>query len=202
MILSNVEIHKAIDEKRLVIRPEPLPRVKPIGGGHCPYNTHTVDLKLSSEIVVPAAGKFTYDMVAQGSLAQLIKSHSETLKITDSQPFLLEPGKFVLAKTVEWIELPIQDGCEQCLSARIEGKSSMARLGLLIHFTAPTIHPDFQVTLTLEMINLGPASILLRPNMYIAQLIIEEVKGCPSRNPSQFRGQNEAVGVPGSDEPK
>ena len=196
MILSNVEVHKAMDEKRLVIRPEPLPRAPEIKGGHCPYDTHSVDLLLSDEIVIPATGKFSYDMSCPGNLAQTIKSHSETRKLTNDQPYVLEPRKFVLGKTVEWIGLPIKENCTTCLAARIEGKSSMARLGLLVHFTAPTVHPDFEGTLTLEMINLGPANILLRPNMFIAQLIVEEVKGCPNRNPSQFRGQSEAVGVP------
>lgn len=195
MILSNVAVHKALDSKRLIIDPEPSPRTKPIGGGHCPYDTHTVDLRLSSENVVPSGGKFTYDMAAHGSLAQLIKSHSETVTITDRQPFVLEPQQFVLGKTIEYVELPIADNCEVCLGARIEGKSSMARVGFLVHFTAPTIHPGFQGTITLEMINLGPARILLRAEMYIAQLIVEEVKGCPVHNPSQFHGQREAAGV-------
>lgn len=195
MILSNVEVHKAIDERRLIIRPEPLPRAPGVGGGHCPYDTHSVDLKLSPEIVIPTANRFSYDLSSAGNLAQLIKANSETRKLTRDQPFALEPNRFVLGKTVEWIELPITENCETCLAARIEGKSSMARLGLLVHFTAPTVHPDFQGTLTLEMINLGSAKILLYPEMFIAQLIVEEVKGCPNRNPSQFRGQREAVGV-------
>jgi dCTP deaminase len=195
MILSNAEVHKALDEKRLIIEPQPAPRQKPIKGGHCPYDTHTVDLRLSTEIVVPSGGKFTYDMVAAGNLAQLIQSNSKALEITTEQPYVLEPGKFILGKTVESVELPIQEACETCLAARIEGKSSMARVGLLVHFTAPTIHPGFEGTITLEMINLGPAKILLYPNMYIAQLIVEEVKGCPNRNPSQFQGQRAAVGV-------
>ena len=197
MILSNVEVHKALDDKRLVITPEPMPRAMSVAGGHCPYDTHSVDLRLSPEIVIPTTGKFIYDMASAGNLAQLIKAHSETLKLTSSQPYVLEPNTFVLGKTHEWIELPITDKCETCLAARIEGKSSFARLGMLVHFTAPTVHPGFEGTLTLEMINLGPASILLRPGMYIAQLIVEEVKGCPNRNPSQFQGQREAVGVVG-----
>ncbi|MEX2176204.1 MAG: dCTP deaminase [Pirellulaceae bacterium] len=199
MILSNVEIHDAIDKKRLIIKPEPSPRTMGVAGGHCPYNTHSVDLRLSPEIVIPTTGKFSYDMVQAGNLAQLIKAHSQTLKLTADQPFILEPGRFVLGKTLEWIELPITANCEACLAARIEGKSSFARLGMLVHFTAPTVHPDFEGTLTLEMINLGPASIILRPDMYIAQLIVEEVKGCPNRNPSQFQGQRDAVGVIGGE---
>ena len=84
-----------------------------------------------------------------------------------------------------------------CLAARIEGKSSRARIGLLIHFTAPTVHPGFSGLLTLEMINLGPARILLRPEMPIAQLIVEEVKGLPFENYSQFQNQTTPAGEQG-----
>ena len=95
----------------------------------------------------------------------------------------------MLGRTLERVSLPLVEG-KVCLAARIEGKSSRARVGLLVHFTAPTVHPDFSGTLTLEMINLGHASILLVPEMPIAQLIIEEVRGFPIRNRSQFQGQN------------
>ena len=72
--------------------------------------------------------------------------------------------------------------------------SSRARIGLLIHFTAPTVHPGWSGPLTLEMINLGPARILLRPEMPIAQLIVEEVKGLPFENSSQFQNQSTPAG--------
>ncbi|HKI19287.1 MAG TPA: hypothetical protein VKA15_15480, partial [Isosphaeraceae bacterium] len=103
---------------------------------------------------------------------------------------------FILAQTREWVELPIEhpDNSETCLAARIDGKSSRARVGLLIHFTAPTVHPGFEGNLTLEMINLGPTSIILPPGMPIAQLIVEEVKGIPRLNPSQFQGQSTPEG--------
>lgn len=80
-------------------------------------------------------------------------------------------------------------------AARIKGKSSRARCGLLIHFTAPTVHPGFEGRLVLEIINLGPSPILLTPGMYIAQLIVEEVKGIPNdEHPSEFQGQLSATG--------
>jgi len=69
-------------------------------------------------------------------------------------------------------------------------------VGLLIHFTAPTVHPGWSGPLTLEMINLGPARILLRPGMPIAQLIVEEVQGLPVPDKSQFHDQVTPAGVP------
>ena len=55
VILSNIEIQKALDEGRLVIEPEPLPR-RPAAGEYCPYDTHAVDLRLFQEIAVPQPG--------------------------------------------------------------------------------------------------------------------------------------------------
>ncbi len=193
MILCNTRLHAALDSRELVIDPEPSPR-EPQVGSHCPYDTHSVDLRLSEEIAVPSGGKFSYDATQSGSIAKLITDHSKKYVLSESQPFKLDPHKFILGRTLERVHLPIKPGCDHCLAARIEGKSSLARLGLLVHFTAPTIHPGFEGAITLEIINLGPASILLTPEMYIAQLIVEQVLGCPKENPSDFQGQSTAAG--------
>lgn len=193
MILSNCEIHKAIDEGRLIIKPEPLPRVPTIEQ-ECPYDAHTVNLKLASEIFIPKAGTYSIDLRGNGSLPEFIEKQSEKIQIKDNQPLTLEPHQFVLAKTVEWIELPLRDTPPH-LAARIEGKSSRARCGLLIHCTAPIIHPEYAGYLTLEIANLSPATFLLYPNMDIAQLQIEEVKGEIISNLSQFQNQKRASGT-------
>lgn len=194
MILSNVEIHKALDEGRLIIDPQPMPRAPGMERDHCPYDTHSVDLTLASEVVVPESGQLSFDLSQPGSVAQTIENHSTSKTITREQPWNLKPNNFILAKTREKVSLPIDKTSPTCLAARIEGKSSRARVGLLVHFTAPTVHPGFKGTLTLEMINLGPANILLSPGMAIAQLIVEEVKGCPIQNDSQFQGQTNPEG--------
>jgi dCTP deaminase len=189
MILSNVEIQRALDEGRLVIDPEPLPR-KPGGQGiDCPYQTSAVDLRLGNEIAY-LKGKLPFDVnLGRGGFATLFGPHSNRQTITTEQPFVLQPGRLVLGKTLERIELPIgADG--DCLAARIEGKSSYARCGLLVHFTAPTIHAGFDGTITLELYNLGPINISLYPDTPICQLILEIVKGVPFRNDSQFQGQS------------
>jgi dCTP deaminase len=192
MILSNREIHRALDDGRLIITPEPLPRT-PMIDQECPYDTHSVNLKLHDEIFVPENGKFSFNLGNPGSLADLITKHSKKYTINEKQGFNLEPGNFVLARTIERIELPIRSNSIN-LAARIEGKSSRARCGLIIHCTAPTVHPGFEGTLTLEMANLGPATITLTHEMYIAQLILEEVSGEIIRNPSTFQGQSTPSG--------
>ena len=71
---------------------------------------------------------------------------------------------------MERVELPVLEEYDTCLAARIEGKSSRAGGGILVHFTAPTVHPDFRGTLTLEIINLGKSPFLLCLGMPIGQL--------------------------------
>ena len=197
MILSNVELHKALDQGRLVITPEPQPRFVSVGTEHCPYDTHSVDLRLGDEISVPQPGTYAYDHTQTARLSEHLAKTAVKNRITPATPFKLEPNQFVLGVTLERVELPIPSVGEICLAARIEGKSSRARTGLLIHFTAPTVHPGFQGRLVLEMINLGAAPILLSPMMLIAQLIVEEVRGISRRNDSQFQNQTNPDGAPG-----
>lgn len=119
---------------------------------------------------------------------------SETQQLTSDHPFVLRPNRLVLGRTLEKVSLPITaDG--QALAARVEGKSSYACCGLLIHFTAPTIHAGFMGTITLELINLGPCNISLYPGTPICQLILEEVRGVPFRNDSQFQNQARPGGI-------
>jgi dCTP deaminase len=193
MILSNVEIQRALDEKRLIIDPEPLPRM-PGGDADCPYQTSSVDLRLGNEIAY-LKGKLPFDVnLSRGGFATFFGPHSSRQTITTEQPFVLKPGRLVLGKTLESIELPIgADG--DCLAARIEGKSSYARCGLLVHFTAPTIHSAYKGTIALELYNLGTVNISLYPGNPICQLILEIVKGVPFRNDSQFQGQSAPGGL-------
>ena len=195
MILSNEELFAALDSGRLVITPEPSPRRPEIGAtdDYCPFDTHAVDLTLGTEITIPETGTYAYDLMQPTPLARFIERNSRRYSIDQHSHFVLERQQFILAQTREVVALPIEHSTntetKTCLAARIEGKSSRARVGLLIHFTAPTVHPGWRGQLTLEMINLGPARILLKPSMPIAQLIVEEVKGSPKANPSQFQGQ-------------
>lgn len=189
MILSNVNIHDAIDRGWLRITPEPDPRKQVEGGAKCPYQTSAVDLRLGNEIAYFKSGIAVNLDLRKGDFNSVFAPNSETRTITDEQPFVLRPNKLVLGKTLERVELPLLEDSAVCLAARVEGKSSYARCGLLVHFTAPTVHAGFAGTITLELINLGPLDIALYPNMPICQLIIEQVAGTPFRNDSQFQNQ-------------
>jgi len=196
MILSNIEMQEAMDSGRLVIDPRPQP-LRPGPGLKCPYDTHSVNLALSHEISIPRGGPYSFDLEQGGDLSEFLSRNSEKRIITDSG-YPLKQFQFVLGKTKEYVNLPLDHPVNRergtCLAARIEGRSSVARCGVLVHFTAPTVHPGFDGTLTLEIINLGPANFILRPGMPIAQLIVEEVSGTPFENPSVFKGQRTPEG--------
>jgi dCTP deaminase len=131
----------------------------------------------------------------KGGIARFLADHCEVRHIDDDQPYSLRYGRFVLASTHERVAFPLDPPAEPILAARVEGKSSLARCGLLVHFTAPTIHAGFSGHITLEMINLGPADILLTPGMFICQLILEEVRGRPTGAPNQFMNQSKPSGL-------
>jgi dCTP deaminase len=96
----------------------------------------------------------------------------------------LEPQQFVLGHTLEKVNLPLH------LSARLEGKSSLARLGLMIHFTSAHIAPGFDGIIVLEMLNHSPNRIALIPEMPIGQLVFEKLSMLPRKAYSgRYHGQ-------------
>jgi dCTP deaminase len=192
MILGNIEIVRCIKAKKFSI--ENLASMDPYGE---PFNTSAVDLRLGDEILVPKKrAPIQIDLTDKEGIAKHLKDTSESVVITRTQPYSLEPYTFVLGKTKEVVSFPIIKGANINYSARVEGKSSAARYGLIVHFTAPTIHAGFDGSITLEMINLGPHSILLKPEMYICQLVIEVVQGRIFKGKSTFRGQRTVGGSP------
>jgi len=92
----------------------------------------------------------------------------------------------VISRTLERVHLPILER-GPWLAARVEGRSSYARCGLLVHFTAPTIHAGYSGQITLEIQNFGPYPIILGAGTPICQLIWGD--GRPFRNDSQFQEQ-------------
>ncbi|HEY5190254.1 MAG TPA: dCTP deaminase [Solirubrobacteraceae bacterium] len=89
---------------------------------------------------------------------------TEEVVVPDGESFVIHPGEFCLGRTLEWVELPDD------IVARIEGKSSLGRLGLIVHATAGFCDPGWKGTLTLELNNLTRIPIKLYPGLEIAQL--------------------------------
>ena len=116
---------------------------------------------------------------------------TEMLTIVDDEPFILHPGEFVLGQTLEWVELPND------LVARLEGKSSLGRLGLLIHSTAGYVDPGWKGNLTLELSNVANLPIALYYGMRIGQISffrmsspVDRPYGSPELG-SKYQGQSE-----------
>src|SRR5665213_2415693 len=106
-------------------------------------------------------------------------------------PIGLSPKSFILAWTKEKIKLPITSR----LAARVEGKSSLARLGLGVHINAPTIHAGFPgQPIQLEIFNYSGMTFNIYPKMRICQLIVEQTLGTPVRGyEGQFSQQGPSV---------
>src|SRR5512135_66145 len=116
---------------------------------------------------------------------------TELLTVAEDEPFILHPGEFVLGQTLEWVELPDD------LVARLEGKSSLGRLGLLIHSTAGYVDPGWKGNLTLELSNVAKLPIALHHGMKIGQISffrmsspVERPYGSPELG-SKYQGQSE-----------
>jgi len=201
MILSNASIFEALDDGRLIIEPEPTPRIPHPENPLSPYDTTSVDLRLSQHLQVPERNlAISIDLRSEGDIPRTIAQISGTQTINATQGWRLDCGVFVLGRTEERIKLTLPDDFPErargkpCLAARVEGKSSRARFGILIHFTAPTIHAGWDGPITLEIMNFGPSPFILYPGMPICQLIVEMVCGEPYPKPSQFQGQTTPSG--------
>jgi dCTP deaminase len=149
MILSDRDIRQHLADGRILIDPFDPACVQP----------SSVDLHVGNQFRVFANNRYPYIDVRkeQPDLTELVD-------MAPDEPFILHPGEFVLGQTVEWVEIPDD------LVARLEGKSSLGRLGLLIHSTAGYVDPGWRGTLTLELSNVANLPITLYPGMKIGQI--------------------------------
>jgi dCTP deaminase len=148
-VLSDGTIRRLVEEQRIVIDPWDDTAVQPA----------SVDLRLGRSFRV-----FHNHRVTAIDLRDPPTNLTEQVTIDDDEPFVIHPGEFVLGRTLEYVEIPDD------IVARIEGKSSLGRLGLIVHATAGFCDPGFRGTLTLELANLTRVPIMLRAGAKIAQL--------------------------------
>lgn len=183
MILTDREIKIAIEQGLIVIDPRPKDDA---------FSSTSVDLTLDPTLSEfkdnPTGVDTSVDPSREGFNHEAVLSQFTTSKEIDlADGYLLKPNRLVLAWTTEYINLKMHAR----IAARIEGKSSLARLGLAIHVTAPTIHAGFDGRIRLEMINHGLLPIRLRRGMRLCQLIFEQTLGTPERGyQGQFSGQD------------
>lgn len=121
-------------------------------------------------------------------IAQVPEDHTELVDSADNDGrIMLGPGEFILGCTAERVALPAQ------YAARVEGKSSLARLGVAVHVTGGFIDPGFDGQITLEIANLAPWAVTLRAGMPIAQIALQQMADKPHRlyaTKGHYQGQS------------
>jgi dCTP deaminase len=177
-VLSDGTIRRLVAEGRVRIEPWDESMVQPA----------SVDLRLGTSFRV-----FHNHRISAIDLADPPRNLTELVEIGDADSFVIHPGEFVLGSTQEHVELPND------IVARIEGKSSLGRLGLIVHATAGFVDPGFRGTLTLEITNLTRVPIILWPGKPIAQLsfmALDQPAERPYGHPdlgSHYHGQVDAT---------
>lgn len=175
VLLSDRDIRAALNDGRL--------RVSPLG--ERAIQPASIDVRLDHRFRVFHNARRTHidPRRPQDDLTVLVEAR-------DDQPFVLHPGEFALGCTLETVTLPAD------LAARLEGKSSLGRLGLLVHSTAGFIDPGFTGSVTLELSNVSTLPIMLWPGLRIGQLCVfrlsspaERPYGTPSLG-SRYQGQD------------
>lgn len=174
MLLSDQDLRKEVESGRLLLDPFDVEMVQP----------SSIDVRLDRFFRVFNNTKYTHidPSVQQDELTSLVEAPQD-------EPFVLHPGEFVLGSTYELVTLPDD------LAGRLEGKSSLGRLGLLTHSTAGFIDPGFSGHITLELSNVANLPITLHPGMKIGQLCLFKLSS-PAEHPygskqagSRYQGQ-------------
>jgi dCTP deaminase len=174
VLLSDRDILAEIEAKRISVEPYDESMIQP----------SSIDFRLDRYFRVFENHRYPHidPAVDQSDLTRVVEAQGE-------EPFILHPGEFVLGSTFEVVSLPDD------LAARVEGKSSLGRLGLLTHATAGFVDPGFSGHVTLELANVATLPIKLYPGMKIGQLCFFRLTS-PAEHPygsakygSRYQGQ-------------
>jgi dCTP deaminase len=173
-VLADRDIRSALEAGEIAIRPYDPGDLQP----------SSVDLHLDRSFRVFRNNRYAFIDVRSPQ-----PDLTELLHVADDEPFILHPGEFVLGATAEVLRLPDD------LVARLDGKSSLGRLGLQVHSTAGLADPGFEGQITLELSNVASLPIAIYPGMRIAQLVFERLT-TPADRPygagglgSKYQGQ-------------
>lgn len=181
-ILSDQDIIKYLDEGKITIDPleDQARQIQP----------SSVDLRIGNEFKgFRIVRKPCIDPLDKSDL----ESYMESFHLEQGEAFIIHPGEFALATTYEAVKLPDD------LVARVEGRSSMGRLGITMHVTAGYIDPGFQGKITLEISNIGKMPVALYTGQRVCQIVFETMTspslrpyGHPERD-SKYMGQDRPV---------
>lgn len=181
MILSDADLKQRLAKGDLVVEPidDPDLQIQPA----------SIDLRLGSHFALYRQPLVPF---LDARDAASIEQHVEHIEIPEREGFVLQPGAFALGTTLERVRVPAD------LVARVEGRSSIGRLAVVVHATAGFIDPGFEGQITLELSNLGRCAVKLYPGMRISQIVFHEMKS-PAERPygaargSKYQGQQGPV---------
>ncbi|TSC79155.1 MAG: dCTP deaminase [Candidatus Peregrinibacteria bacterium Gr01-1014_25] len=194
MILSDRDIRKAITLGHVKIESDP---ATPLGAGQpdlaankdptmfLHIHASSMDLRLGNTFKLYEHSKFA---VLDPKKPETFAGNMRTITVPDGDSFIVQPGEFVLGVTREKITVPDD------LVVRVEGRSSLGRLGIIVHSTAGFVDPGFSGTITLEISNLNRLPVALYPGMRVCQLAFEQMSS-PAETPydakpgSKYQGQ-------------
>ena len=181
MILSDRDLKARLEKGDLVVEPITDPELQ--------IQPSSIDLRLSNTFVVY---KLPHVACIHSRDPKSVEAYTETIEIPDGEGFVLQPGAFALGSTSETVHIPSD------LVARVEGRSSIGRIAVVVHATAGFIDPGFQGRITLELSNLGRCAVKLYPGMRISQIVLHTMTS-PSERPygegrqSKYQGQTGPV---------
>ncbi len=157
MVLSDIDIKRYIAEGKIKISPE-LPTEQ--------FGSCSVDFRLGAEFSVFEHSRHAFiDLREKTAIQDLMR----TIEVPSGEPFILQPGEFALAITEEVLEL------DDDVLGRLEGRSSLGRIGIIVHGTAGLFDPGWSGKATLELSNLGRMPVALYPGMRICSFTFEQL---------------------------
>ncbi len=176
MILSDRDIMAALEQGRIRITPTPDLTAQ--------LGSVSVDFRLGTTFMVFEHSRHSFIDPRQ---PQSIGEAMRTIEVEEDEAFIMQPGDFALASTMESLELPDD------LLGRLEGRSSIARLGITVHSTAAVFEPGWVGTATMELSNLGRMAVALYPGMRICAFSFETVSS-PVMTPYRAKRNNKYAG--------
>ncbi len=167
MILPDHEIKKLLKEGKILIEPleDPEVQIQPSG----------VDMLLGNDFRV-----FKTSSIPFIDTKKETENYTETVKVEDGKPFIIHPGEFVLGTVKEYVRMPND------LVGSVDGRSSLGRLGIMIHTTSSSINPGWEGRIVLEITNLGKTAVKLYPGQRVAKLTFHKLTS-PSERPYNLR---------------
>ena len=176
MLLSDTDIKQALKSGQIVIRPKPDFKLA--------LSACSLDLRLNHEFQVFKPHRLLADKPYFDTKNPAQTELTKTIILKDNQPFILSPGEFALASTLEWLELPSN------IAGRLEGRSSLGRLGIVVHSTAALIHPGIKARIVLELGNHAPIPVALYPGMRVCSISFEQLTH-PAEKPYSGKYMNQ-----------